>query len=70
MRGGKDGEDVEESSPDDDEEEDDEDGDGPGGDVLGGPEVEPVAAVRGGEPVVLDDYHDEEPLKIISKGFF
>ena len=63
MRGGEEGEDVEETRPDDDEEEDDEDGDGPGGYVLRGPEVEPVAAVWGREPVVLDDDHDEEPLR-------
>ena len=34
----------------------------PCGDVLAGPEVEPVAAIRSAEPVVLDDYHNEEPL--------
>ena len=60
--GGEDGEDVEEGGPDDDEEEDDEEADGPGGDVLGGPEVEPVAAVGCREPVVLNHDHDEEPL--------
>ena len=60
--GGEEGEDVEEGGPDDDEEEDDEETDGPGGDVLRGPEVEPVAAVGGREPVILDDDHDEEPL--------
>ena len=60
--GGEEGEDVEEGGPDDDEEEDDEEADGPGGDVLRGPEVEPVAAVGGREPVILDDDHDEEPL--------
>ena len=43
--GGEEGEDVEEGCPDDNEEEDDEEADGPGGDVLRGPEVEPVAAV-------------------------
>lgn len=60
--GGEEGEDVEEGGPDDDEEEDDEEADGPGGDVLGGPEVEPVAAVGCREPVILNDDHDEEPL--------
>lgn len=29
--------------------------------MLRGPEVEPVAAVGGAEPVVLDDDDDEEP---------
>ena len=43
--GREDGEDVKKGGPDDDEEEDDEEANGPGGDVLGGPEVEPVAAV-------------------------
>ena len=69
MGGGEDGEDVEEGGPDDDEEEDYEDGDGPGGHVLGGPEVEPVAAVGGGEPVILDYDYDEEPLgRVVSEG--
>lgn len=45
MRCGEEGEDVEETCPDDDEEEDHEDADGPGGDVLGRPEIEPVATV-------------------------
>ena len=56
------GEDVEESGPDADEKDGDEDGDLPCGDVLAGPEVQPVAAVGSAEPVVLDDYYDEEPL--------
>lgn len=68
--GGEEGEDVEEGGPDDDEEEDDEDGDGPGGDVLRGPEVQPVAAVGGGEPVVLDYDYDEEPLGVFVSGVF
>ena len=62
MAGGEGGEDVEEGGPDADEEDGDEDGDLPGGDVLAGPEVEPVAAVGGAEPVVLDYHYDEEPL--------
>lgn len=62
MAGGEGGEDVEKGGPDADEEDGDEDGDLPGGDVLAGPEVEPVATVGGGEPVVLDYYDDEEPL--------
>ena len=62
MTGGEGGEDVEEGGPDADEEEGDEEGDLPGGDVGAGPEVEPVAAVGGGEPVILDYYYDEEPL--------
>ena len=65
VRGREEGEDVEEGGPDDDEEEEDEEADGPGGDVLGGPEVEPVAAVGRREPVVLDHDHDEEPLGCI-----
>ena len=60
--GGEEGEDVEEGGPDEDEEEDDEEADGPGGHVLGGPEVEPIAAVGRREPVVLDYDDDEEPL--------
>ena len=59
--GGHAGEEVEDAGPDDDEEEDDEDDDTPSGKVLRGPEVEPVATVRGGEPVVLDDDDNEEP---------
>lgn len=55
------GEEVEEGGPDADEEDEDEDGDAPCGEVLRGPEVEPVAAVGGAEPVVLDDDDDEEP---------
>jgi hypothetical protein len=55
------GEEVEEEGPDGDEEEEDEEGDGVGGEVLRGPEVEPVAAVGGAEPVVLDADDDEEP---------
>lgn len=62
MRCGEEGEDVEESGPDDDKEEDHKDGDGPGGDVLRRPEVEPVATVRCREPVILDYDYDEEPL--------
>lgn len=53
---------IEKEGPDNDEEENDEEGDGPGWGVFGGPEVSPVAAVRGGEEVVLDDDGDEEPL--------
>jgi len=59
---GGDGEAPEEEGPDDEEEEDDEQGNGPGGGVLAGPEVFPVAAVGRGEEVVLDDDGDEEPL--------
>lgn len=71
MGGGEEGENVEEGGPDDDEEEDYEDGDGPGRHVLRGPEVEPVAAVGGGEPVVLDYDYDEEPLGwVVSDDFF
>lgn len=67
---GEEGEDVEEGGPDDDEEEDHEDGDGPGGDVLGGPEVEPVATVGRRHPVILDYDHDEEPLGNCQRGLF
>lgn len=62
MAAGQDGEAPEEEGPHDDEEEDDEQGDGPGGGVLAGPEVFPVAAVGRGEEVVLDDDGNEEPL--------
>ena len=62
MAGGEGGEDVEEGGPDADEEDGDEDGDLPGGYVLAGPKVKPVAAVGGAEPVILDYYYDEKPL--------
>ena len=52
----------EESAPDANEEGEDEEGDGPGGSVLGGPEVFPVAAVGSGEEEVLDEDGDKEPL--------
>ena len=60
--GGQDGEEVEYAGPDADEEDDDEDDDLPYSGVLAGPEVEPIAAIGGAEPVVLDDDDDEEPL--------
>ena len=68
VRGGEEGADVEQGGPDDDEEEDYQDGNGPGGDMLGGPEVEPIAAVGCREPVVLDYDHNEEPLVICEQG--
>ena len=55
-------EEPEEEGPDDDEEEEDEEGDCPSWGVFGGPEVLPVAAIGGGEEVILKDYRDEEPL--------
>ena len=59
---GEGGEGPEEGGPEADEEGEDEEGDGPGGGVLRGPEVFPVAAVGGGEEEVLDEDGDEEPL--------
>ena len=54
---------VEEGGPHSDEEEGDEEDYAPGGCVLGRPEVEPVAAVGGGEEVVLEEDHKKEPLQ-------
>lgn len=45
MASGKAGEEVEEGGPDEDEEEEHEEEDSVGGDVLGGEQVEPVAAI-------------------------
>lgn len=61
MFGGKPREDDEEEHPDSDEKEEDEESDSPGWRVLCRPEVAPVAAVGGREPVVLKDDGDEEP---------
>lgn len=62
MGGGEVGEEVEDGGPDGNKEEDDKKGDAPGGDMLRGPEVQPVATVGGGEKVILDNDNDEEPL--------
>ena len=59
---GKPGNDVEHAEPDKDEEKYDDYEDGPGGRMGRGEEVAPIAAVRGREPVVLEDCHHEEPL--------
>lgn len=59
-------EEVEDETPDYNEEEDCEEENGPGWGESGGPEVGPVSTCRGGEPVVLDDDHYEEPLGWIS----
>ena len=63
----QDAESPKKTSPDTDEEAEDEESDGPGGSVLGGPEVFPVAAVGGGEEEVLDEHGDEEPLEDVSR---
>ena len=62
MGGGEGGKEPEKAGPDTDEEDEDKESDGPGGGVLRGPEVFPIAAIRGGEKVILDDDGDEEPL--------
>ncbi len=62
MRFGEEGEDVEKGRPNDDKEEDHEDGDGPSGNVLGGPEVEPITTIGCRQPIILNYDHDEEPL--------
>lgn len=55
-------EEVKDAGPDGDEKEDNKESDAPGRDMLRGPEVQPVAAIGGGEKVVLDNDDDEEPL--------
>lgn len=62
------GEAIEESGPDADEEGEDEEPDHPWVCVLGGEEVAPVASVRRGEEIVLDDDGDEEPDYDLSAG--
>lgn len=59
---GKAAQDEERESPDDDEEEEEEEHNSPDGCVLARPEISPVSAVGGREPVVLDKDHDQEPL--------
>ncbi len=61
---GKDAEDPEEAGPYENEEDNDEEQDLPCFGVRAGPQVLPVAAVGGGEPVVLNDDDDKEPLFI------
>lgn len=62
MGGGQVSEEIEDGGPDANEEENDEDGDAPGRDMLRGPEIQPIAAVGGGEKVILDHNDNEEPL--------
>lgn len=66
MVAGENGEAVEHYEPDNYEEENDDEEYRPCRGVSAAEEVSPVAAVGGGEPVVLQDYHYEEPLWEVS----
>lgn len=55
-------EDIEREHPYPDEEDDHKDCNRPGRSVMAGPEVSPAATIGDRQPVVLDEYHDEEPL--------
>ena len=61
MPAGGDGEAPQREGPDADEEGRDEERDRPRGRVFARPKVFPVAAVRRGEEIVLDEDGDEEP---------
>lgn len=62
MVDGEDCEEPENKGPYNDKEKENQEDNGPGGRVLAGPEVLPVATEGGREEVILEDHGDEEPL--------